>query len=161
MSGSLLVLIQNPAELSKLKANPDLISTAVDEMLRWVTPVNSFMRTATREYQLRGKKIKAGDAVLLLFGSANRDEEVFEDPFSFKVNRKPNPQIAFGYGAHACLGQHLAKMELRAFFRELIARVERVELAGTPTYQAITTAYQISSLPIRYEGQSPGAGARA
>jgi cytochrome P450 len=151
MSGALLALIQNPGELAKLKANSDLIPTAVDEILRWVSPVNSFMRTATRDYELRRKTIKAGDGVLLLFGSGNRDEEVFREPFAFKVDRKPNPQIAFGYGAHSCLGHHLAKMELRAFFKELVSRLERVELAGDPVLRAITTAYQIGSLSIRYK----------
>ena len=150
MSGGLLALIQNPAELAKLQSNVDLIPTAVDEILRWVSPVSNFMRTATRDYVLRGKTIRAGDSVLLPFASANRDEEVFAEPFRFAVDRKPNPQVAFGYGAHACLGQHLAKMELRAFFRELISRLDRVELAGEPTMGAITTAYQITSLPIRY-----------
>ncbi len=151
MSGALLALIQNPGELAKLKANPELIPTAVDEILRWVSPVNSFMRTASRDYELRGKTIKGGDGVLLLFGSGNRDEEVFQEPFAFKVDRKPNPHIAFGYGAHACLGQHLAKMELRAFFKELVSRLEKVELAGEPVLRAITTAYQIKSLTIRYQ----------
>jgi len=151
MSGALLALIQNPAELARLKASPELIGTAIDEMLRWVSPVNSFMRTATRDYALRGKIVRAGDGLLLLFASANRDAEVFTDPFSFRIDRKPNPHIAFGYGAHACLGQYLAKMELRAFFRELIGRLEHVELAGVPSYRAITTAYQITNLPVRCE----------
>jgi hypothetical protein len=149
MSGGLLALIKNPRELAKLKANPDLIPTAVDEILRWVSPVNSFMRTATRDYELRGKTVKGGDGILLLFGSGNRDEDVFKDPFEFKVDRKPNPQISFGYGAHVCLGQHLAKLELRAFFKELLSRLENIELAGKPVLRAITTAYQIGSLPIR------------
>jgi hypothetical protein len=144
-----LALIKNPRELAKLKANPDLIPTAVDEILRWVSPVNSFMRTATRDYELRGKTVKGGDGILLLFGSGNRDEDVFKDPFEFKVDRKPNPQISFGYGAHVCLGQHLAKLELRAFFKELLSRLENIELAGKPVLRAITTAYQIGSLPIR------------
>ena len=157
MSSALLALMRNPGELAKLKASPNLMPTAVDEMLRWVSPVNAFMRTATRDYTLRGKTIKAGDAVLLLFASANRDEEVFADPFTFKVDRRPNPHIAFGYGAHACLGQYLAKMELRAFFGELIPRLVSVELAGEPALGAITTAYKITSLPIRYKTQPAAA----
>ena len=157
MSSTLLTLMRNPGELAKLKASPNLMPTAVDEMLRWVSPVNAFMRTATRDYTLRGKTIKAGDAVLLLFASANRDEEVFADPFTFKVDRRPNPHIAFGYGAHACLGQYLAKMELRAFFSELIPRLVSVELAGEPALGAITTAYKVTSLPIRYKMQPAAA----
>jgi cytochrome P450 len=150
LSGAMLALIDHPGELERLRADPGLLPCAVDEMLRWVSPVNSFMRTAQQDYVLRGKKIGAGEAVLLLFGSANRDEAVFADPFRFLVDRKPNPQIAFGYGAHACLGQHLARMELRAFFQELVPRLESVQLAGQPALGAITTAYQITSLPIRY-----------
>jgi cytochrome P450 len=153
MSGALLALIENPGELARLQADPDLIVTAVDEMLRWVSPVNAFMRTASQDYALRGHPVRAGDSLLLLFASANRDEEVFTDPFSFKVHRKPNPHLAFGYGAHACLGQYLAKMELRAFFGELVPRLVSVELAGPPTLGAITTAYKITSLPIRYSAQ--------
>lgn len=155
ISGAMLALIQNPGELAKLKADPDLIPTAVDEMLRWVSPVNNFMRTATRDYALRGKTVKKGDAVLLPFASANRDEEVFESPFTFKVDRKPNPHIAFGYGAHVCLGQNLARMELRAFVRELVSRLDKVELAGTPKMLAAVTANQLLSLPIRYSMSAP------
>jgi cytochrome P450 len=154
MSGALLALMQNPGELERLRTSPDLLPSAVDEMLRWISPTNSFMRTASKDYELRGKRIRAGESLLLLFASANRDEEVFAEPFSFKVDRKPNPHIAFGYGAHACLGQYLAKMELRAFFGELIARLSRIQLAGEPTYGAITTAYKITSLPICYELRS-------
>jgi cytochrome P450 len=153
MSGSLLALIENPAELAKLKAHPELIPTAVDEMLRWVSPVNAFMRTACQDYVLRGKTIRADDSLLLLFGSANRDEQMFAAPFSFKVDRMPNQHIAFGYGAHACLGQYLAKMELRAFFSEFIARLISVELTGTPALGALTTAYKITHMPIRYKIQ--------
>ena len=149
MSGTLLALIENPTELARLRTNPDLVTPAVDEMLRWVSPVNGFMRTASRDYELRGRTIRAGESVLLLYGSANRDEDVFQEPFAFRVDRKPNPQLAFGYGAHACLGQHLAKLELRAFFRELVARLDSVELAGKPALGAITTAYQITRLPVR------------
>ena len=155
LSGGLLALIENPAELARLRANPDLLTSAVDEMLRWVSPVNGFMRTASRDYGLRGRTIRSGESVLLLYGSANRDEEVFRDAAAFRVDRKPNPQIAFGYGAHACLGQHLARMELRAFFRELLSRLESVELAGKPVIGAITTAYQINHLPIRCKVSVP------
>jgi cytochrome P450 len=150
MSGGLLAFIQNPDELAKLRANPGLMPMAVEEMLRWVSPVNGFMRTATRDYDIRGKTIKAGDSVLLLYASANRDEDVFDDPYAFRVDRKRNPQLAFGYGAHLCLGQHLAKLELRTFFEALVPRLESVQLTGKPSLAAITTAYQIASLPIRY-----------
>jgi cytochrome P450 len=150
ISGAMLALIQNPGELARLKQNPDLIPSAVDEMLRWVSPVNNFMRTASQDCTLRGKTIKKGDGLLLLFASANRDEEVFESPFTFKIDRKPNPHIAFGYGAHVCLGQALAKMELRTFFTELVSRIGTAEVTGTPKMLASVTANQLVSLPIRY-----------
>jgi cytochrome P450 len=149
ISGGLLALIQNPGELEKLKANPALINSATEEMLRWVTPVNNFMRTASRDYELRGKVIEAGQSVLLPFGSANRDEEVFEDPFRFNVQRTPNPHIAFGFGAHMCLGHHLARLELRAFYRELIPRLEHVELVGQPAMLPVVTGNQLITLPVR------------
>ena len=118
--------------MKKLQANPELLPTAVDEMIRWTTPVQHFMRTATEDYELRGRKIKKGDALQLLYISGNRDEEVYPDAFSFKVDREPNRHVAFGYGVHLCLGQHLAKMEIRAFFAELLKRLEHIELAGEP-----------------------------
>jgi cytochrome P450 len=151
MAGGLLALIRNPDQLAKLKANPELISGAVDEMLRWVTPTTTFMRTAVQDYPLRGKTIKAGDSMILAFASGNRDEEVFENPFEFRVERKPNPQLAFGYGAHVCLGQHLAKMELRSFYKEFIARLDSIELAGEPKMHAAVTSNQLVKLPIRYK----------
>jgi cytochrome P450 len=150
ISGGVLAFIENPDQLAKLRANPELINSAVDEILRWVSPVNNFMRTAAQDYELRGKTIKAGDAVLLPFGSANRDDEVFESPFTFDIERKPNPHLAFGFGAHACLGQHLARMELRALFRELAARLEHVELAGQPKMLPAITGNQLVTLPIQY-----------
>ncbi|MET0985142.1 MAG: cytochrome P450 [Steroidobacteraceae bacterium] len=153
ISGGLLALIHNPGELEKLKARPDLTNSAAEEILRWVTPVNNFMRTAARDYELRGKVIKAGDGILLPFGSANRDEEVFEEPFRFNVERNPNPHVAFGYGAHMCLGHYLARVELRAFFRELIPRLNHVELAGEPAMLPVVTGNQLIRLPIRFDVQ--------
>jgi cytochrome P450 len=153
MAGGLLALIKNPGELARLKANPDLIASAVDEMLRWVTPVTVFMRTAVKDYKLRGKTVKAGDSLLLAFASGNRDEEVFENPFAFRVDRTPNAHLAFGHGAHLCLGQHVAKMELRAFFRELIPRLDAIALAGEPKMLPGITASQLVTLPIRYRMQ--------
>jgi cytochrome P450 len=150
LAGGLLAFIRNPDQLARLKADRGLMPTAIDEILRWVTPVNNFMRTAVADYTLRGKTVKAGDALLLAFASGNRDESVFADPFAFRVDRKPNPQVSFGYGAHVCLGQHLAKMELNAFFRELIPRLDGVELAGDAQMLQAVTANQLVTLPIRY-----------
>ncbi|HPU15342.1 MAG TPA: cytochrome P450, partial [Polymorphobacter sp.] len=131
-AGGLLALIQNPGELAKLKADPSLIPQAVEEMIRWVTPVKHFMRTATEDCEIGGKHVKAGDGLALFYWSGNRDEAVFDEPFSFKVDRANNPQVAFGNGIHLCLGLHLARMELRILFTELLSRLECVELAGTP-----------------------------
>ena len=154
LSGGLLALIENPAEHAKLRANPELLSLAVDEMLRWVSPVRSFMRTADRDYRLRDQEIQAGHALLMSFPSANRDEAVFAQPFAFKVDRKPNAHIAFGYGAHVCLGQFLARMELRALFRELLSRLESVELSGTAAWLPGITSGSLTRLPIRYRLRS-------
>jgi cytochrome P450 len=123
---------------------------AVDEMIRWVTPVKEFMRTATRDYKLRGATIREGQSVLLSYPSANRDEEVFDDPFRFDVGRDPNKHLAFGFGVHYCLGAALARIEARAFFEELLPRLESVELAGTPESTATTFVGGLKRLPIRY-----------
>ena len=105
---------------------------ATEEMIRWVTPVKAFMRTAAEDAAVRGVPIAAGDSVLLSYVSGNRDEDVFDDPFRFDVTRDPNKHIAFGYGVHFCLGAALARMEVSSFFSELLPRLESVELAGRP-----------------------------
>ena len=110
-AGALQALLENPGEMQKLRNNLDLIPTMVDESIRWVTPVKHFLRTATEDYALRDKVIKAGDVVMLLYPSANRDEDVFDSPFEFRTDRRPNRHLAFGHGAHHCLGNLLAKME--------------------------------------------------
>jgi len=150
IAGGLRALIENPVELAKLKANPDLLGSAVDEMIRWVTPVQHFMRTATEDYELRERKIKARDALQLLYISANRDADAFPDPFAFKVDREPNRHVAFGYGPHVCLGQHLAKMEAKAFFKELLGRLDRIELAGEPKRIQSVFVTGLKTLPVRY-----------
>lgn len=149
-AGGLLALMQNPDEFAKLRANPELLSSAVDEMIRWVTPVKNFFRTATEDVELKGKKIKKGDNLLMCYWSGNRDEDVFDDPFAFKVDRSPNKHIAFGYGAHLCLGQHLAKMEIRSLYRELLSRLDTVELAGDPAWVEANFVSGLKRLPIRY-----------
>jgi hypothetical protein len=149
-AGGLLALIENPEELAKLRADPaGLMPTAIDEMIRWVSPVRHFMRTATEDYELRGKTIRTGESAILWYPSANRDEEIFDAPFEFRVDRKAK-QLAFGFGAHVCLGQHLARMEMSALYRELLSRVEFVELAGEPKYVQSTFVGGLKSLPIRY-----------
>ncbi len=150
-AGGLLALVQHPDQLAKLKADPGLMPSAVDEMIRWTTPVKHFFRTATEDYELRGRKIKAGDALMMCYPSANRDEDVFDEPFAFKVDRSPNRHLAFGYGPHLCLGQYLAKIEMRVFFKELLSRLEEIELAGTPTWVESSFVNGLKNLPIRYE----------
>ncbi len=150
ISGGLHALIENPDQLRRLREDPGLMPLAADEMIRWVTPVKEFMRTATVDYELRGVPIKEGDSLLLSYPSANRDEDVFDSPFSFDVGRNPNRHLAFGFGAHYCLGAILARMEIAAFFAELVPRLESVELAGTPQWIATTFVGGLKHLPIRY-----------
>ncbi|MEE4361979.1 MAG: cytochrome P450 [Pseudomonadales bacterium] len=150
-AGGLLALMEHPGELEKLRADPGKhVAGAVEEMIRWVSPVRHFMRTATRPQVLRGQEIEAGESVILWYPSANRDEEVFEAPFEFRIERPAARNLAFGYGAHVCLGQHLARMEMQAFYRELLARVDHFELAGTPRYAQAAFVGGLKSLPIRY-----------
>ncbi|MFI6814163.1 cytochrome P450 [Nonomuraea sp. NPDC050328] len=150
IAGGLHALIENPAELARLRAEPALMASAVDEMIRWVTPVKEFMRTATRDYTLRDTKISEGDSLLLAYPSANRDEEVFTDPFRFDVGRSPNRHLAFGFGAHYCLGAALARMEAKALFTELLPRLRSVELAGEPSWIETLFVGGLKRLPISY-----------
>lgn len=150
IAGGLLALIKHPGELQRLRADTSLWPGAVDEMVRWVSPVRHFFRTATKAYDLRGKRIAAGDSLMLCYPSANRDEEAFEDPFAFRVDRPPNRHIAFGYGPHLCLGMHMARMEMRIFYEELLRRIADVELAGDPAWLASTNVGGLKRLPIRF-----------
>jgi len=151
MSGGLKALIENPQQLARLKADPSLIATAVDEMIRWTSPVKHFMRTATVDYEVRGTTIKAGQDVLLSYWSANRDEDVFPDPFAFDVGRTPNKHLAFGFGVHFCLGAMLARMEMKSLFNALIPRLQHAELAGPAELSRSTFVSGFKRLPIRYE----------
>ena len=150
MAGGVQALVENPAELQRLRDDPSLIDSAVDEIIRWTTPVKHFMRNCTEPYSVRGHEFSPGDAVLLSYPSANRDEDVFADPFSFDVGRSPNPHLAFGFGAHYCLGAKLAKMEIRALLTELVPRLDSVELAGEPSLMQTTFVGGLKHLPLRY-----------
>ncbi|MFP8880976.1 MAG: cytochrome P450, partial [Myxococcota bacterium] len=128
ISGGMEQLIRNPDQLQKLVDDASKIPTAVEEMLRWVTPIQNMSRTATRNVELRGETIRKGDRLLMLYPSGNRDEAVFEAPNRFDVERSPNDHVAFGgYGAHFCLGAPLARLELRVMFEELIGRAAGLE----------------------------------
>jgi len=151
IAGGLRAFIENPAQLAKLRADPELLDSAANEIIRWVTPVQHFMRTATEDYQLRDKTIKAGEHLKLIYLSGNRDLEAFPDPFKFDITRSPNRHVAFGYGAHVCLGQHLAKMEIKAFFKELLGRLDSIELTGEPKRVQSTFVSGLKTLPVRYK----------
>src|SRR5262245_31016031 len=151
LAGGMLALVEHPEELEKLRRDPaGRVADAVEEIVRWTTPVNYMMRTAARDAELAGEKIREGDRLLLFYASANRDEGVFEDPFAFRVDRRPNPHLGFGIGEHYCLGAHLARASQRALFAELAARLEEVALAGPPERLAASFVAGVKHLPIRY-----------
>ena len=129
-SGGVQALASVPGELKKITGDPSISNLTVEESIRWVSPVKHFMRYATENYSLRNKEIKAGDALMLLYPSGNRDEDVFQKPQNFIADRKPNRHLAFGFGAHHCLGNILAKLELKFLYEELFSRVKAIELAG-------------------------------
>ena len=149
-SGGLLALIENPGELEKLRRDPSLIKSAVEEIVRWTTPVIQFCRTASEDVELRGQKIREGEAFCLFYPSANRDEDVFDDPFAFRVDRDPNPHLAFGIGEHFCLGANVARLEMQIMFRHLIERLGHVELAGPVERLRSSFLGGVKHMPIRY-----------
>ncbi|WP_172798247.1 cytochrome P450 [Mycobacterium sp. GA-1285] len=150
ISGGLHALIEHSDQLDRLRADMHLMPLAAEEMIRWVTPVKAFMRTAAEDTTVRGVPIAAGESVLLSYVSGNRDEDVFDDPFRFDITRDPNKHIAFGYGVHFCLGAALARMEVNSFFSELLPRLKGVDLAGRPEHVATTFVGGLKHLPIRY-----------
>lgn len=150
-AGAIWALAENPDEFAKVKENPALIPGLVDEAIRWMTPVKHFMRSATADTELGGRKIARGDWLMLCYASGNRDEEVFEDPFTFRSDRKQNRHLAFGYGAHLCLGQYLAKMEMRILFEELLPRLKSIALDGEVKMTQATFVSGPKKLPIRFE----------
>jgi cytochrome P450 len=151
IAGGLHALLEHPDQLQRLRDDPSLVTTAVDEMIRWVSPVKQFMRTATEDSVVHGVPVAAGESVLLSYPSANRDEEVFDHADRFDVGRTPNKHVAFGFGAHYCLGAQLARMEGRALYKELIPRLRSIELSGDPSYMQTLFVGGPKHLPIRYE----------
>ncbi|MGJ4997961.1 cytochrome P450 [Bradyrhizobium sp. HKCCYLS3077] len=155
LAGGLEALLAAPDQVARLRSGPDLLDSAVEEMLRWTSPVRHFMRTAIRDTDIAGRRIREGEALALFFHSANRDEAVFEDAGTFRIDRRPNPHIAFGRGPHVCLGLHLARMQMRALLTELLRRTERIELAGRVRRVESPFMSGVSALPLRISFCAP------
>jgi cholest-4-en-3-one 26-monooxygenase len=154
ISGGMLTLFQHPDQFAQLKADPSLLYTGVEEMLRWVTPVMYFRRTATRDTELRGVKISEGDKVCIYYGSANRDEDYFPDGDVFDIRRNPNPHVTFGPGgAHLCLGANLARLEIKVVFEEILKRLPDIQLAGEPQRLRSNFIAGIKHMPVRFTAQ--------
>ncbi len=150
IGGGFMELIERPELRERWAREPDITPSAVDEIIRYVTPVNHMMRTASQDYELHGEKIRSGDRLMLFYASANRDEEVFDEPFELRLDRNPNPHLSFGIGEHFCMGSHLARKTSAAIFRELVTRLESVELTGTPERTASNLVPGYKHMPIRY-----------
>jgi cytochrome P450 len=151
IAGGLLTLLEHPDQLAALRADPGVMANATDEMVRWVSPVKYFMRTAHVPWALSGTTIAPGDWLLLSYQSANRDASAFDDPFRFDISRPDAARsLGFGFGRHYCLGAHLAKLEIRALFTELLARIDRIELAGEPQLMHSILVSGPKNLPVRF-----------
>ena len=150
-TGGMLALVENQEELRKLQRNPRLLDSAVEEIVRWTSPIIHFGRTATKEFELRGKRIKKDDALALFYPSANRDEEIFPDGDRFRVDRSPNHHLGFGVGEHFCLGSHLARLEMAVAYRHIIPRINEIELAGPIERLHSSLVGGVKKLPIRYK----------
>lgn len=150
IAGGLRALIEHPAEPDRLREHPEMMPTAIEEMIRWSTPAKHFMRTATNNAEVRGVAVAAGESVCLAYVSGNHDEAVFDDPFRFDIARDPNKHLAFGHGVHFCLGAALARMEIKSFFSELIPRLDAIALDGRPMLSETIFVGGLKHLPIRY-----------
>jgi cytochrome P450 len=148
-AGILEALAQHPDQFARVKADPSLIPDLVSEGLRWVSPVKHFVRQASQDYLLRGQRIVAGDRLMLLYQSANRDADVFDAPDEFRLDRRRSRQIAFGYGPHMCIGQHLAKQELRVMLEELLPRLVSLEITGSRKVVQTNFVGGLRRLPMR------------
>lgn len=157
MTGGMLAFVENPAEWEKLRRDESLLDSAVEEIVRWTSPVIQFCRTATRDTVLRGQTIREGESACLFYPSANRDEDVFPDGDVFRIDRQPNDHIGFGRGEHVCLGAHLARLELRTAFAHLRQRLEHIELAGRPERARSSFVGGIKRAPMRWK-LAPGRG---
>ena len=150
ISGGLLALVEHPEQLARLRSVPDALPVAVEELLRWVSPVKNMSRLVTTDVELRGQCLAAGDHVILLYPSANRDEAVFADAATLDVRRDPNPHLAFGFGPHFCLGASLARLELRCMFAEVLARLHDLEVVGAAQRRPSNFVSGLESLPVTF-----------
>jgi cytochrome P450 len=150
-AGAMEALCENPDQLAWLKEDLARVPGLIDEAIRWTTPVKTFMRSATEDAEVAGQPIAKDDWLMLCYASGNRDEAVFDEPDRFRADRSPNKQLAFGYGAHLCLGQHLAKLEMRVLYEELLPKLKAVELAGTPRMSQAVFVNGLKALPIRFQ----------
>lgn len=150
LTGGTLALLEHPDQLQKLRHDRSLLPLAVEEILRWTTPVKHFCRTAVSDCTVADRQVKAGDHLLLSFPSGSFDEAIYDDPFAFRIDRRPNRHLAFGTGPHVCLGQYLARFELSSFFTELLDRVAQIELAGVPRFVEGSFVGGVKYLPVRY-----------
>ena len=151
LAGGMGAFLDHPDQLELLQRRPELVNDAVEEIVRWTSPVNFMRRTAARDTELRGQKIRKGDHLGLFYCSANRDEEIFEEPFRFDITRDPNPHLGFGVGEHFCLGSHLARRSQRALWRELATRLEWIEPAGQREWIQSSFVVGFKHLPVRYK----------
>jgi cholest-4-en-3-one 26-monooxygenase len=150
-SGGMLALFEHPGERQRLNEQPELLLTAVEEMLRWTSPVIYFRRTAAQDLMLGGQRIRKGQRVVLCYPSANRDEEVFKDPEVFDIARKPNEHLAFGFGPHFCLGARVAQLQIRVFMEEILRRMPSIEPAGEVVRIRSAWMNRIKNMPVRFK----------
>ncbi|MGL3820191.1 cytochrome P450 [Sphingopyxis sp. R3-92] len=150
ISAIMWALATQPGLLDRVRADPSLLPQLVEEGIRWATPVKTFMRSAAADTEIGGQAVSKGDWIMLAYASGNHDEAVFDNPFEFRIDRKPNPQLAFGFGAHTCLGQHMARLEMLALFETMLPRLEHVELNGEPEFIQSVFVNGLKRLPIRF-----------
>lgn len=149
LSSGVLALLHHPDQMARLRADPSLVAGAVEEVLRWANPLHYFRRTATRDTEMHGVAIAEGDKVMMSYTSANRDEAAFDNPHRFDIGRRPNPHLSFGIGEHFCLGVHLARLEGRVFFEELLAAFDSIDLTGEPVRLRSNLNNSYKRLPVR------------